>query len=198
MELMDFANPGAPATLALQTADEMALSSGQTEALTAELGGMVDQFRSHELWSQIASAATTHRELDFVFSAGPAQLRGQIDLLFADADGAWRIVDYKSDRLGPSPTAEDVAAHSTHHELQMLIYALAAEKHLGSPPAEATLYYLRPGLTHTIPITPDSLHQAQDRLASLTESLIASRRSAQFAADTGAACGYCPYRTLCH
>ena len=207
MELLDFddlglsrgqqvAHPTAE-RLAGQAAAEMDLTAEQATILTAELTEMLDTFKSHDLYQAIATSQQTSRELDFVISAGPATLRGQIDLLVQGDDGAWRIVDYKSDRIGDTPSTDDVATHSTHHELQMRIYATAAARHLGAPPTEATLYYLRPGVTHTLPLDAATIASIETELGQLAEHLIVTQRSGAFSADRKDACDYCPYRALC-
>ena len=197
MELLDFAGPQSAGRLASQAAAEMGLPPEKTAILTDELTEMLATFTGHDLHQIIATSLQTFRELDFVISAGPATLRGQIDLLVQGDDGAWRIVDYKSDRIGESPTASEIAEHSRHHELQMRIYAAAAARHLGTPPAEATLYYLRPGVAHTIPLDAASIASIETELSALAEGLIVTQRSGAFAAEPKGVCDYCPYRALC-
>ena len=192
MELLDFSAPQSPDTLARQAAAETAIGDEYLPALTAELAEMIEQFRQTELWKQLAGATQSHKELDFVLSTSSATLRGQIDLLTADANGAWRIVDYKSDRLNGA----DVAQHSRHHELQMRIYAAAATGYLDSCPAEAVLYYLRTGDTHVIPFDDNAITSIQDELGELAEQLIAARRTGEFASVRGEQCDYCPYEML--
>ncbi|KKN64612.1 hypothetical protein LCGC14_0489900 [marine sediment metagenome] len=197
MELMDFAAPQSAGQLADRSAAEMELSAEQTAILTGELADMLDTFKGHDLYQTIAASQQTFRELDFVLSAGPATLRGQIDLLLADTDGAWRIVDYKSDRIGESPSQKELATHSAHHELQMRIYAAAATRQLGAPPAEAVLYYLRHGQTHAIQFDAAAIASVETELGQLAERLIVARRSGEFAAERTEGCEYCAYRAVC-
>jgi hypothetical protein len=75
-------------------------------------------------------------------SAGPdAILQGFIDCLYRDADGDWHLLDYKTNRVTP----DEVPRAAAPYEMQMLLYALAAEKVLGQPPATLTLHFLRIG-----------------------------------------------------
>ncbi len=71
-------------------------------------------------------------------------LQGFIDCLYRGADGRWRLIDYKTNRT----TAETLAATAAAYEMQMLVYALAAETILKLPPVELTLCFLRPGLEY--------------------------------------------------
>ena len=54
------------------------------------------------------------------------------------------LLDYKTNDVAP----ERVAAAAAGYEMQMLLYGLAAETILSSPPAELVLCFLRPGLEH--------------------------------------------------
>ncbi|HUU59639.1 MAG TPA: PD-(D/E)XK nuclease family protein, partial [Phycisphaerae bacterium] len=194
MELLDFAAPQEPGALVRRVAGEMDLEEvADLGAIAAELAGMLRTFSKTSLWKNIAAAERRFAELDFVMGVGAASLRGQIDLLYEDGAGAWHIVDYKSDRVGP----EGIAAHAQRYELQMLAYAAAADRHLGSPPADATLYFLRTGRTHPFVIGHDVLHGAAKRIESLAAALIAARRSGRFARSESGACPSCPYGPFC-
>jgi hypothetical protein len=102
-------------------------------------------------------------------------------------------VDYKSDHVDEASLAE----HAGRYELQMLLYASAAWKHFGSHPADATLYFLRPGASHVFPVTPETLAVARQRVEKLTTDLITARRTGNFPRNTGGACRFCPYGPLC-
>ena len=120
-------------------------------------------------------------------------LRGQIDLLYQDQGGQWHIVDYKSNRIG----VEGVEPHARQYELQMLAYALAARGHVGSPPAEATLYFLRAGQSYALATAPQSCEQAVEKIRSLAAELSRLRRTGCFERRKSQACEYCPYGELC-
>jgi len=196
MELMDFAHPQPAANLARQAAEEMSLPRGDAAGLADELAEMVRLFRNHELWPRIAQASRTLRELEFLLTVGPATLRGKIDLVVADPTGEWHVVDYKSDRLADTSPA-GVAHHSDHHRLQMLTYAMAAGRHLQGPAPQATLYYLRPAVSHTYAFDEAAVADGERELAELARSLIAARRSGQFEIRRSDMCGLCPYAPLC-
>lgn len=71
-------------------------------------------------------------------------LQGFIDCLYRDAASQWRLIDYKTNRV----RADTLASTSMGYEMQMLVYALAVERILHSPPAELVLCFLRPGLEY--------------------------------------------------
>jgi hypothetical protein len=79
----------------------------------------------------VAGASDVRREYPFAFSAlvddaagdrGPL-LTGVIDLLAVEGDGAYLIVDYKSDRVAPDADLEALVRE--HYGVQRELYALA-------------------------------------------------------------------------
>jgi len=196
VELLDFAQPQPASVLASQAAEEVSLPADLVEELTAALTEMLSRFSRHELWGQISEAGQTLRELDFLLKVGPATLRGQIDLLLCGPEGVWRVVDYKSDKLADESKC-GLAEHSLHHRLQMLIYAMAAGRHLQGPAPQATLYYLRPAASHTFLFDEAALSAGEDELTTLLKSLIAARRSGQFEKRRSENCQFCGYAALC-
>jgi ATP-dependent helicase/nuclease subunit A len=193
MELLDFASPQQGAALARTAAEQLALEpSPDVEALAGEFESMLARFRSGPLAGEIAQARRVYRELDFTMALPAADVRGQIDLLYEDHAGGWHIVDYKSDRIGQEP----LETHGRRYELQMLLYAAAAGRHLASPPVEAALYFLRTGQTCAFDTSPEPLDAALERAGSLAEQLVGMRRSGLFT-PRHPPCSLCPCRALC-
>ena len=79
--------------------------------------------------------------------SGGRYLQGFIDCLYRDPAGGWHIVDYKTNNI----TAQTLEEEGAKYEMQMLLYALAAEKILKQPPAELALCFLRPGMEYRFP-----------------------------------------------
>ncbi|HUS47163.1 MAG TPA: PD-(D/E)XK nuclease family protein, partial [Phycisphaerae bacterium] len=194
MELLDFASPQKASALVAQAAGEMALAEeAHPGAVAGELEAMLAAFKRRPLWRTLAGAKQMFRELDFVLQAGPATIAGKIDMLYEDAGGAWHIVDYKSDRIG----AEAVAPHGRRYGLQMLVYAAAAARHLGRPPADAIVYFLRPAAEHTFSLTGEAISGAESKIQKVASELIAARRRGRFNCSESGACKLCPYGALC-
>ena len=124
---------------------------------------MIGRFLRSPRAKQLAQAGALHREVEFMLAWPPGEtngngryLRGFIDLLYQDAAGHWHLVDYKTNQV----VAANVSAVSRQYELQLAMYALAAERILGKPPVDLVLYFLQPGVDHSITWNDDVRHDA--------------------------------------
>ncbi len=148
LEEIDFANPGDFAAIIRCHA---ALHLAQAEVDVDKAIDMIGRFLASPRAAQIAAAREVHRELEFLLAwppddprPGGRYLQGFIDCLYRDPAGGWRIIDYKTNNI----TAQTLEQEAAKYEMQMLVYALAAEKILKKPPAELALCFLRPGLEY--------------------------------------------------
>jgi ATP-dependent helicase/nuclease subunit A len=123
-------------------------------AALSEAATMLRAFLASPRSSAMASAKQLYREIEFLLAwppegsdPAPVFLQGFIDNLYCDSAGAWHLVDYKTNQVAPR-TLGKVAAD---YEMQMLLYALAAEMTLGVAPVELVLHFLRGGLEHAFP-----------------------------------------------
>ncbi len=71
-------------------------------------------------------------------------IQGVIDCLYQSEDGAWHLLDYKTNQFA-NRSIEEVAEP---YRMQMLLYALAIEHSLGVVPVEMCLHFLRGGQEH--------------------------------------------------
>jgi ATP-dependent helicase/nuclease subunit A len=149
MEEIDFTNPcDFDAIIRRQAPLHLANEANFDLNLTID---MVGRFLASARAAQIVAASEVHRELEFLLAWPPENprpggqyLQGFIDCLYRDPAGGWHIVDYKTNNI----TAQTLEQEAAKYEMQMLIYALAAEKILKSLPVELTLCFLRPGLEY--------------------------------------------------
>jgi ATP-dependent helicase/nuclease subunit A len=102
-------------------------------------------------WAALRRAACIHAELEFLLAWPPDGaladgpfIHGFIDCLYQDASGDWRLLDYKTNRISP----DNLAGAIETYEMQMLVYALAAERVLGRAPVEIVLHFLRGSIEH--------------------------------------------------
>lgn len=193
MELLDIASPQQSLALITQAVMEMDLEVSDVSALAEEFAGFLRTFLDHPLRDSLVAARAQMRELAFIMSSGPAVLRGKIDLVYRCADGAWRIVDYKSDSI----EGRGIVEHSRPYRLQLLAYAAAARRFLGKDIADATLYYLRGGLTYSFNVSADDVAGVEKELEETALRLIAACRSGDFTHPGGENCRWCDYSPLC-
>jgi ATP-dependent helicase/nuclease subunit A len=143
-----------------------------------EAVGMIRRFLESPRAAELTAAKQVHAELEFLLAwppqsedrsrkrpgdAGRPQknapandswpgakngdgpyLQGFLDCLYEDAAGRWQILDYKTNQA----TAANLERVAAAYEMQMLLYALAAEQILGTGPASMVLCFLRPGLEY--------------------------------------------------
>jgi ATP-dependent exoDNAse (exonuclease V) beta subunit len=124
-------------------ASQYVLSNASEAAAAAR--EMLERFAASPRAKYLAKAGAIHREIEFILAWPQGNhLHGYIDCLYQDAEGRWRLVDYKTTKATPT----EVARLASQYEMQMYVYALAAERALGEPPAELVLHFLRPGVEH--------------------------------------------------
>jgi ATP-dependent helicase/nuclease subunit A len=118
---------------------------------------MLERLRGSALYEEIASARKCYGELPFTMETAQGLRHGKIDLLYQDGDGVWRLIDWKTEW---SP-AEMLLVRAQEHQLQVAVYALAAERLLGVQPA-ASVCFLDPELIlHTYPRSELSAEQGR-------------------------------------
>lgn len=144
---IDFTQTGDVAAIVRRLADQHVDPHGSDAELALAL---VTRFLGSPRAQALAAAQADHAELEFLLAWPPGdpsgampglQLRGFIDRLYRDAQGEWHILDFKTQRV----EAGGLAAVARDYELQMLVYALAAQQVLGLAPRSLTLCILRSG-----------------------------------------------------
>ncbi len=186
LEEIDFANPGDFAAIIRRHAS-MHLELGDCFNFRPDENGigpfpaniinldaaieMIGRFLASPRATQIAFAVEVHRELEFLLAwppenprSGGRYLQGFIDCLYRDPASQWRIIDYKTNNI----TAQTLEQEAAKYEMQMLVYALAAEKILKQSPAELVLCFLRPGLEYQFGWN----NGARERVVKMVEELL--------------------------
>ena len=103
--------------------------------LAARIDAALQVLREYEFAALIPADQILHNGV-----ADEVLLNGAIDLLMEEPDGLV-IVDFKTDRV-----ARDAAeAQAQHHDLQLRLYALAAEAIFQKPVKERWIWFLRLG-----------------------------------------------------
>jgi len=118
--------------------DELPGAADADAAPDSELTALQEAFLASE-WA----ARTPHEvEVPFETVVDGLGLRGRMDAVFADADGGWTVVDWKT---GAEPEPARLAALS----VQLAAYRLAWAALSGAPPerVRAAFHYVRHGRT---------------------------------------------------
>ena len=201
LQRLDFANPQ-PASWLVRLAIEEERLDLEAGAVACELESMLACLRQHELWQTIGSARRRLAGVEYVTRIGHWELAGTLDLLLQDAQGQWRLIDFRSEPVPPDSGVEPIAASL---ELPRLLHASAGLRHLaeinalaGQTALPVTLYFLRAGLAHTWPGGAISPQTIESRIARLSERLASCRRDDRWPGLTSPACHSCQYAGLCH
>jgi ATP-dependent exoDNAse (exonuclease V) beta subunit len=137
----------------------MARQLREDEALERQAVELVERLLSTLAAKEIAAARRRLAEVEFLLAWPPDSvadddtspiLHGFIDMLYQDRSGQWHVVDYKTNHVA----ADGVAATAAGYEMQLKLYALAAEKTLGASPKSLRLCFLVPGVEHFYEWTP--------------------------------------------
>jgi len=176
-----------------RAAAAMALRDAPPEAarddLQDRLVGMLEAFWAGPLGRRVATARTVFREITFVLALGETAIRGKMDLLLEDADGQWEVVDYKTSQ--PPPGVHEGVREA--YALQLGLYALAAGRWLGRPPARSAIYVLTGHAYHPQAVTPADLKETAENVREIL-AYIADNR---YDGGTDAPCGTCDFREVC-
>jgi hypothetical protein len=156
---VDFEEPGAWQELVETYAERQLLGADSPES--EEAGRLIAAFLESPRAAQLAAATHSLAEAEFLLAWPPAGkvalrnvLTGYIDRLYQDDSGGWHVVDFKTNHV----TRANLARIAAGYEMQMLVYALAAEQSLGAAPQSLVLHFLRGGLEFTFEWN-DASHQ---------------------------------------
>jgi DNA helicase II / ATP-dependent DNA helicase PcrA len=112
-------------------------------------------------------------------------ITGRMDQVNRLGEREIEIVDYKTGRPRTAEKAED--------DLQLSIYALAAQEVLDRAPGRLVFYNLVNNEAVESTRDAKSLAEAKARIAEVADQI----RAREFSAKPGFGCGYCDYRPLC-
>ncbi|MBI2763103.1 MAG: PD-(D/E)XK nuclease family protein, partial [Chloroflexi bacterium] len=161
-------------------------------------------------------------ERDFAFSLNGDRIRGRFDrvdivatngasvpdprvALAAASSGAADVIEPTMDLMGREEVtitdykSSDVrdpakARQRARDSLQLQIYAMAYEAMTGRLPDALQLHFLDSGLIGRVPVEPERLLKARDRIRGAAVGI--RTRDYEARPDT-MACTYCPYREIC-
>lgn len=117
-------------------------------------------------------------------------LRGIVDRVDVAADGAVRVVDYKTGRA-PGP------GHEARALFQMRFYALVLWRTRGVVPAMLRLIYLGDGETVSYRPDEDDLRATERQLEALWSAIRLAHETGEWLPQRGAQCSWCSFREHC-
>jgi ATP-dependent exoDNAse (exonuclease V) beta subunit len=136
---------------------------------------MIERFLQSRRAGELAAANVVRREMEFVLpwppgADGPVAryFHGYLDCLYQDAAGAWRLLDYKTNRAA----AGNVPDMAKRYELQMLVYTMACEAALGQPLEERLVHSLDSATEHSFRWDAAERRRGVDRISAAIDSLI--------------------------
>jgi ATP-dependent exoDNAse (exonuclease V) beta subunit len=160
MELADLGNAESAGPLVAEAALMFGIEGREEELLS-----LVRSALSSPIVAAAASAGNCYREMEFTVpfpggmnaagcgGAGPAAIvEGRIDLLF-EKDGAWTVVDYKTDDIPPGLVGERTAVYRK----QGALYAWALRAAGIDLSGGVVFLFVRPGAAGRVEITPEVL-----------------------------------------
>ena len=106
--------------------------TAQLRDAVAKTKTLLERFRQHPLWAEIAHADRRFAELPYVVSQNGRTERGIIDVLYFH-NGQWTVVDYKTDEIPDEAGVARLLAEKDYRE-QLERYAVAVEKLVGTRP----------------------------------------------------------------
>ena len=147
---------------------------------------VADETRLKETWraSRFASALPLYTERPFLVLLDGWVIRGRIDAIYGQPDGAWEVVDFKTGRI---PEGDPLA------DLQLDIYALACAEVWGKAAADLTLTYYYLAADREITRPAGSVEDMKERLRGFLSG-IGERR---FGPTPGEYCHRCDFLSFC-
>jgi ATP-dependent exoDNAse (exonuclease V) beta subunit len=195
LEDLDFDDPRAPGEEAVRALADTDL----TDEEVAEIQAFVEAFARSPLCHRLTRAKRITREAGFHFTLDPdgsgPLVRGFVDVLAQEADGAHLVVDYKTDHVPEDTTP--AAYVERHYETQRLVYALAALR-AGAPRVEVAYCLLeRPDEPLTTTFSAADAPEIAARIRELARGILTHEYPVT-PTPHRELCGTCPGRTkLC-
>ncbi len=183
-----------PGEAASRAAAEAALRDAppatDRDALRRDLEAVLEAFWAGPLGRRVAEARSVLRELPFVLALDATAVRGTMDLLLETDDGEWEVVDYKTAR---PPADGETGGAAEAYALQLDLYAMAAARWLGRPPARASVYFLKHDVYRPRSVTRAGLKENAKIVREILACIARNRYDTQY--DTP--CATCDLAVVC-
>ncbi len=119
---------------------------------------IINTFSKSDFCQEIAKSKRVFRELPFVLNERHGRIHGVLDLVLESSNGDWTVVDYKTS------SGSEEKSESLGYVTQILIYALALQRLVGTAPSFGKVYYLKNQKMHVIDIHKTHLLEIEQKL----------------------------------
>ena len=125
--------------LAAYVRREGIIAADAQQRIVAAAQRIVDNLRDDSLYQEIEDARQRYSEVPFALETASGSLHAVIDLLYQNATGAWRLIEWKTER-----TSDERVTEQAHHYLtQVAVYRRAVQQALSVTP-QVSLCFLDP------------------------------------------------------
>jgi ATP-dependent helicase/nuclease subunit A len=122
--------------------EEGVVDEAENQLAVSSAYELLMRVRRSDVFAWMEGAQAVYRDLPFVCQLGQRTIHGAIDLLMLDANGQWRLVDYKTGWLGTSVTDHDLQEHARRYHLQAGVYGAAVQELVKTAPF-VYIHYIR-------------------------------------------------------
>ena len=124
-------------------------------------------------------------EKPFKYRVGDVVVKGFIDRIDRLDDGSFEVIDYK--------TGKERAKKEVEKNLQLVLYAMAAQKLFGYEVSLLSLIFVEHGVKISVELDRDRYTEVIDRIGEVVDRI----NSGDFEATPGYLCNFCEYREIC-
>lgn len=137
----------------------------ETQAdLRREIPPLILRFAASADAAEFYAAAQWKSEVSLTMRLGEDYFTGTLDRIFQNEQGAWEVLDYKTNHI----SAGEVRKTAQKYRMQMESYALlVARLFPGQSQYPVTLYFLHPGAAHREVFTPAQIEKIENKFAGL-------------------------------
>ncbi|MDQ2724808.1 MAG: PD-(D/E)XK nuclease family protein [Actinomycetota bacterium] len=172
------------------TGPEYAALELTAEARVEFLADAVSLIRGYFTLEDPTSVRVIGTELKLSVQIGSLTLRGIIDRLELDEDGALVVTDYKTGRA-PSARVEQGRLGGVH------FYAFLCEEVFGQRPARIQLLHLREPLSISTVPSDQSIKALQSQTRAIWSAVELACEREDFRPNPGRACSWCGFHAYC-
>jgi ATP-dependent exoDNAse (exonuclease V) beta subunit len=180
--LLERANLGAE-----PAAEAARLAGGETKAIRGDLERMLSGVLGGEVGDLVRKAQRVEREVPFAMLLEGIEVSGVIDLAVRGTDGAWTVLDYKSNDISRAGRLEHLV---DYYRPQLELYALAVERAGLGDVSHCALVFLNGPELRRWPFEDADAARVERAARDLLRGVV--RRA--YETEPGSKCAECGYR----